>query len=223
MNLSKKILSSLLMMVSLLTSMIQGSDVRDEQGRTELMNYVIEREATLVEMHKLLDLIAEKRLDDAIDLLFKQKRTIDDVRKSSDSLLYIHYQREAIRNYVLETCEQLQDMVDDEAELEEKDCEGKKVLDFCKTRKIYCTLRELGAPFQFNKWASVYQNYLIASGVSTVAAAACFYSMQDGDKILSVYRGLSWMDTFKFAMAITLVQFASNVLEGACAEEDTEQ
>lgn len=213
----------MLIAVGFLVNTFQASDARDEQGRNVLMNYVIEREVEIVKMHKLLDLLAEKRLDDSIDLLFKRQRTIDDCRKNNDSLIYIHLQREAIRCYVLETCEQIQEMFQDGIELDDTDLEGKTVLDFCTTRKIYCTLRELGAPFQFNRWAGVYQNYLIASGVSIVAAAGLFHSMQDGDKILEVYRGLSWVDTFKLAMAITLVQFASNILEGACVEEDLEE
>ena len=114
---------------------VHGLHIRDEQGRTPLMNYVIEQEQALVALRLKIDIAWN-----------------DDTEWDDYYAMIIHHK--AVRH---QTQINIEKMVELGAAVDVYDVHGKTLLDYCVTKEIYETLLAVGAPFQINAWA--YFNY----------------------------------------------------------------
>lgn len=136
-----------------------------KNNRTELMEYVIEKEAEI----KIKKAIVDKLWD---TYFYNQSIATGTVHVKDN--VYITHQTIALRriyttdadvaeyrivedefNMLIEnTIEHIKYMVLQGADLHAQDVLGKTVIDYCRTKKIYETLVKCGAPTTWEKWCS---------------------------------------------------------------------
>src|SRR3990167_4660232 len=75
-------LNFMMFMICCMAQMTQASDVRDEQGRTELMNYVIQKEVEIK--------IKKAELDKLWDLYFYEKKFVRNTVHVNGQNINIH-------------------------------------------------------------------------------------------------------------------------------------
>lgn len=100
---------------------------RDEEGRTPLMNYLIEQEEKLVQLRAQMNPI--------------QYNANEEHAYFSGLVTY--------QKLLEDTQAQIKDMIQQGAALNIQDCYGKSLLNYCKTKQLYDDLRSAGAPFEF--------------------------------------------------------------------------
>ncbi len=99
---------------------------RDVLGRTLLMNYLIAQEDKLVALRAQMQPL--------------QYNSQEEHAYFSGLVAY--------QTLLEETQKTIQDMIEQGAELNIQDCDGKSLLNYCKTASIYKDLRSAGAPFE---------------------------------------------------------------------------
>lgn len=174
MHYTKK-LSLMMVVICCLPQTIQSSDVRDQYGRTELMNYVIQQEAEIktkrFEFEKFWNVCFYKKSFYSYSIQIEPGRWIDiydtvvlrkmyttdaDVAqcKKLEDELHVF-----IGNTIEDTIKNIKIMVFNGADLQARDMYGKSVTDYYYTYEIYYVLRDLGAPatmFEENCMKAVY-------------------------------------------------------------------
>ena len=177
---------------------IRSSDVCDQYGRTELMNYVIQQEAEMntkrfefenfwnacfykKSFYSYSIRIEPGRWIDVYDTVILRKMYTTDAdvaqcKKLEDELHVF------IKNTILDTIENIKIMVFNGADLQARDIYGKSVTDYYYTYEIYYVLRDLGAPatlFEENCMNAVYgfakvAAVTVALAVSVGVAVVCY-------------------------------------------------
>ena len=142
----------------------QSSDVRDQDGRTELMNYVREQELE-IEIRKI-------DLDKLWNTYFYKEKIVsgystDAQGNTSSSYKYIPLRKiyttdadiaqyrkieDEYNLFIDDIIENIKIMVLNGADLQAYDQHGKNIINYCFTKEIHDTLQYLGAPFSLQAW-----------------------------------------------------------------------
>lgn len=191
MNLRKKILYSVIMFVGLFTHPTQASQVRDEQGRTVLINFVIKKEqdiatetATLqVEWDKLF---YSRQFNDGYiyhsNGMMTPRYTYLPVRRiaTTDAQVVAYQEKEAkLANLIATTIATIETTVRLGVDINAEDAEGNTVLNYCYTQAIYDELVRLGANFQLKVWVYFNPGYATVAAFATVMAVVGVKSLYD--------------------------------------------
>lgn len=134
-----------------------SSDFFDLDGRTELINYVIEKEAEIkvkkLDLDKLFDAYFHKKefvtssvcingqVCNFHDYVIVRKMYTTDADVASYRIV-----EEAFNLFVDEIIENIKVIIFNGADLQARDNRGKSIRDYCYTQKISDVLRDLGAP-----------------------------------------------------------------------------
>ena len=150
-----------------MSQVMQSSDMRDQDGRTELMNYVIQIEKEIKSKKSKLDKLCEKYFT------WNQKTKILEKRVWSTDEDVIQYRKfeDEYDRLIEETIENIKIMVSTGADLQARDLQGNSVSDYCYTHKIYDALRTLGAPAALFETAV---KGIIIVTVGIMIATACY-------------------------------------------------
>ncbi len=179
MNFIKKMLCSLLIFAGLMSNQIQAVDIRDEQGRTPLINYVIEKEAQILKDANDLEALwhiyfyKDERINGYIYAAngmitplgkYFPIRRIDTM--DADVAVYIKKEKELL-DFTDAVIKNISVIVQSGVDVNAKDFAGNTAQNYCYSEPIYNELRRLGANFQYSPWA--YFNPTSASLVATGA------------------------------------------------------
>lgn len=173
-----KNLYAIMFVVFCMSNITYSSDMRDEYGRTEIMNYLIQQEKEITskksERHRLFHKYFEMN---------KETNLVEKRIWATDEDVF-HYRKleDEIGWLIEETLEHIKKMVVDGADLQARDLKGKSIRDFCKTPRINDLLRELGAPMTFDeeksKECTAFLGGVIVLSVGitvvTIVAKACY-------------------------------------------------
>ena len=130
-------------------------DVRDYNGRTDLMNFVIDQEDVVGRLEHYISYYASHRYADSAEYYSKQLR---DVKYATGPKIVALMQSGANFNA--------------------QDNDGNTALSFARTREMYNILRENGAQFQFGVWMNIYRTELALASIVTVGTVV--YLNQEG-------------------------------------------
>jgi len=159
---NKRMLMSVILILFGLNA--QANHVRNQLGRTELMNYVINQEIKKNFM--------DKEIDRLWHVCYETNEVFNGVWQDSNGRIHNKYKYETRRKisctdldiHNLENCKNdknqwlsitlsgITDLVNSGAPLNLKDYDGNTVLNFCYTYEVYSRLRCLGADFQSLVW-----------------------------------------------------------------------
>ena len=132
-------------------------DVRDYNGRTDLMNFVIDQEDVVGRLEHYISYYASHRYADSAEYYSKQLR---DVKYATGPKIVALMQSGANFNA--------------------QDNDGNTALSFARTREMYNILRENGAQFQFGAWMHVYRTELALTSMAIGASMIVYGLNQEG-------------------------------------------
>ena len=190
MNITKK-LSFMMMLVCGMSQAIQSNDACDDNGRTPLMNYVIDKEIEIKnaqsDLEKLWDryFYIEKVYDGCVVVMgqavvFFKKNIKNKVDTTDENAAEYEKAKNELSLLVQDAIKTVEIMALEGADVSVYDQQGKTVLDYCYTRDIYKALRKFGASSSFETWAYFNPGEIIVNGfLGTVAAIAgvCVYNL----------------------------------------------
>ena len=181
MKFTKK-LSFIMMLVCCMSQAMQSADMSDQYGRTPLMNYLIGKEVEIKN--------AKSDLKKLWDRYFYKKETLSNAVVAPGQIYVIHepiplrkmyttdqdvaqYKvgEDAFNLLIDDTIQDIKRMVRDGADLLAQDQDGKTIIEYCYTKKIYEALVNLGAPSSLSAWcyfnpdAVIFMGFLVASSV----------------------------------------------------------
>jgi len=142
---------------------MQSIDMSDQYGRTELINYLIGKEVEIknakTDLEKLWDTYFYKQdtLTNAVVVpgqIYVNYEPIP-LRKmytTDQDVAQYRVAEDAFTLLIDDTIQDIKRMVAHGADLLGQDHDGKTILEYCYTKKIYETLVNLGAPASFNAW-----------------------------------------------------------------------
>jgi hypothetical protein len=142
---------------------MQSIDMSDQYGRTPLINYLIGKEVEIKN--------AKSDLEKLWDRYFYKQDTLSH-GEVVPGQIYINYEpiplrkmyttdqdvvqykvaEDAFNLLIDDTIQDIKRMVAHGADLFVQDQDGKTIVEYCYTKKIYETLVDLGAPASFNAW-----------------------------------------------------------------------
>jgi len=154
MMLRNKVICGILLAIFGYSISMMAQDVRDQYGRTKLMQYVISTE----EEYENAKLYSAKK----------------NVRSK-----VVSYYSEILQKTKYSMGLDVMHLVNSGININAKDNEGKTALSFCQTKEMYNVLRENGADFQFDAWMRVYQTE-IALGSLVITGSIVYYLNQEG-------------------------------------------
>ena len=189
MKFTKKL--SFMMLICCMSQVVQSSDVSDQNGRTPLMNYVINKEIEIKnvksDLEKLWDtyFYIKKTIQSCsiVDgrAIFSYKKNILNKPGTTDENIAEYKNFEIQLNLLIQNAvEDVTKMVLDGADVHVYDQQGKTVLDYCYTEPMYKALRKFGASSLFTTWAYFNPGEVVINGfVGTVAVivGAVIYSV----------------------------------------------
>lgn len=174
------------MIVGLIPSLTQAFDIRDEHGRTPLMNFIIRQEANISSIKKditrLYDICyCEEKVCDGTDVKVvnnpqtgysstsvtpKYRNETRRRPSCTDADVHAHKQRKQdLANTITQTVNTMRFMAQSEdLHVDAIDYAGYAAQNYCYTYEIYAELRRQGAEFQLRTFA--YFNPLTTAGVA---------------------------------------------------------
>lgn len=179
----KRLLSVLLTVFGAVALQAQEPGLRDDQGRTELMNYVIWQEVDIAviktDISRLWDVCYEYvriwtgQVNDG-------KRQYEKVvmRRAScmdSDILALQNREQDLAQCIEQTVVGIEAMVVTESELNAHDNDGKTVLNHCQTYEIYEALRAHGVPFQYVVYAYFNPQTIAVASLGLVVLAVYLY------------------------------------------------
>lgn len=159
----KKMLSRVFIITSLLSHHMQAIDVRDGQGRTLLMNFVINKEAQILKDKKdlktLWDVYFYKEYQhqgymhtsNGIVAIYKYVP----IRRlyTTDEDVKVYKQKEQdLADLINTTIKNIRIIAQSDIDINAQDFAGNTVQNYCYSEEIYHELRDLGANFQYLPW-----------------------------------------------------------------------
>ena len=178
MSFIRKMLCSFLIFAGFISNQVQAFDTRDEQGRTPLMNFVIEKEAQILKDAKDLEdlwnmyFYKEKRQDGyayvngMVVPLYKYIPIRKIYTTDEDVAVYRQKEQDFI-NFMSATIKNINVIVQSGVDVNAKDFAGNTVQNYCYSESIYNELRRLGADFQYCPW--IYFNPVLGTFATTGA------------------------------------------------------
>ena len=178
----------MLIAICCMSQIIQSNDVCDQANKTQLIQYLIDKE---------IEIGAKKSEVDKIwDRYFYKEKIISghytDAQKHTHAcykyvpLRKIYTTDADVAQYkiiadeynllVQNVIENIKLMVFNGADLQAYDQHGKNVMSYCFTKEIYDALQDLGAPFSLQAWAYFNPNDALLAGV-IAAPVAMFTTM----------------------------------------------
>jgi|GEM_PF-1349345 len=162
---------------------IFARNIRDEEGRTELMNYVIstQYEMAIIEKdiaslwHKCYETVTVQHGG------YRHQYTRIEVRRKASCLdkdIEAHNQREIdLKNFKNSAFNNIRLLVQESNpnDLSAFDHQGMTVLNHCTHRAIYNILRESGVPFQYDAFTYTYRGELIISSIILTVVTIALY------------------------------------------------
>ena len=152
---------------------VQKSVIIDEEGRTLLMNYVIQQEAEIAK----LKLYAFNKFFPGME--YNSALYYLDLKGFVQEKLSSYYQAKEYKDLyaeiditVNEIGRMIAQMGTDKSQLALQDMYGKTVLNYCYTKEVYNKLRAAGVPFQFDTWTYIYRNDLYDLAVLVYLSSA---------------------------------------------------
>ncbi len=142
---------------------------KDAQGRTPLMNYLIEQEQTLL------------ALRDQIIILHKNMKFDEKNKEAKKLCLHAVLEHQTLCE---KTRTKIKAMIDQGAAVDIEDIFGKSLLNHCYTTDIYNDLRDAGTPFEIKPWlyfkgAESLIVTIIAAGCIGLAGLFCKIAYDD--------------------------------------------
>lgn len=161
-----------------ISQIMQSHDMRDEEGRTEIMNYVIAIEKEIALKKSELEKFCKKYFAKN----YKTKMLEKKAWATDENITHYRNMENELDCLIEETIKNIKMLVVDGASLQTRDLDGKSISDYCKTNQIYYVLRELGAPMALNEqfWGAIVGCsggvviITTAVYVATVCYKACF-------------------------------------------------
>lgn len=178
MSFIQKMLCCLLIFARVMSYQIQELNIRDEQGRTSLMNFVIEKEAQILQDTKDLKTLWDTYFyrecrhegytytGNGIVALYKYVPTRRIYTTDADVVMYKQKEQD-LANFVSSTIKSIRIIVQSGVDINAKDYTGYTVQNYCYSEEIYNELRRLGADFQYCPW--VYFNPTLGTLATTGA------------------------------------------------------
>ena len=148
--------------------------IRDEQGRTVLMNSIIETE---IERERVLEsqswYITDKLYVGCIALIYgwQEGKHIDKIFK--------HYRvnRDNSSKSLLGNIPWFAASKPSQLDFKAKDNQGNTALNYCKTPEMFDTVRSCGAPFQYDAFLYAYRKKCIVSTIALGIAGCIAYKI----------------------------------------------
>ena len=178
----------MLIAVCCMSQIIQSTDACDQASKTQLIQYLIEKE---------IEIGAKKSEVDKIwDRYFYKEMIVSGHYRGANNQMQTCYKYMPIRKiyttdadvaqykiiedeYILlvqDVIENIKLMVFNGADLQAYDQHGKNITSYCFTKEIYDALQHLGAPFSLQAWAYFNPNEASLAGV-IAAPVAMFTTM----------------------------------------------
>jgi len=180
MNLTKKLKLMMVIMFCMPQFIQASSDLFDQHGKTELMNYIIKKESEI----KVLG------LENLFDLYFYNKKFMTSsicvnghVCSSYDSVILrkMYTTDDDVAKYKIiedefnllieDVLANIKIMVLNGADLQLRDQHGKSAIDYCNTKEIFTLLRQLGAPLSLVEQGCVDMMIFCIKGTAVVMSA----------------------------------------------------
>ncbi|AXK61037.1 hypothetical protein [Candidatus Chromulinivorax destructor] len=176
---------AMMFVVFCMSNIMQSHDMSDEEGRTEIMNYVIaiEKEIALKksELEKLWSTYFYTKITVTNNALIKdtgmQYYDFTTLRKAYTTEADVeHYKKvkDEYNSFIKDIRDNIKSMVLDGANLQARDVKGKSVSDYCCSWEMYDILHELGAPRTLNQefWGAIVGGVVITSSGAVIITAA---------------------------------------------------
>jgi len=163
-----KFMMTLMMVVGCMPLYSQELNIRDEQGRTPLMNYVIQQEAEITIIKKDIDVLWHECFQ-VVSVCVGQHSSSLTLRKltCTDKDIIDWKQRKAdLKDFIANTAMTLKSMAQAGCDVEASDFKGYTAINYCYTYEVYQALDSVGVPFQWKVWA--YFNPVTAVATGTV-------------------------------------------------------
>jgi hypothetical protein len=164
---STKRFYAMIFAICCMSNIMQSNDMRDEHGRTEIMNYLIEQEKEITSKRSQLDKLCEKYFVKNQETKMLEKRVW---ATDEDVIQYRKFEDEYDR-LIQETIENIKIMVCNGAGLQARDLKGNSITDYCKTNQIYYALRDLGAPISLSQQ---FWGIAVVAIVSVLVVDVCY-------------------------------------------------
>lgn len=191
MHLANTMLYSFLLIIGL-SSTIQTSDFRDEQGRTSLINFVIKAEQKIALAKKDVEILWNKyfykqAIHDGYNYNDRTgtrtpRYTYLPIRRiyttDADVLLYKE-QEDKFKEMISGAIGSIEAMVRFGIDINAKDNAGYTALNYCYTQEIYEVLMGLGAYFQLQVWAYFNPGYTTFGIIGSTAVIGMSTSIFD--------------------------------------------
>jgi len=150
-------LNLMMLIMCCIAQTTQSSDVRDQDGRTELMNYVREQELEIeirkIDLDKLWNTYFYKKKFakgsmqvDGRTVHVYESIALRKIYTTDENVAQYRIVEDEFNLFVDGIIENIKIMVLNGANLQARDIRGKSISDYCYTKKIYDTVRNLGAP-----------------------------------------------------------------------------
>ena len=191
MKFTKK-LSFMMMLVCCILQTVQAIDTSDRDGRTPLMNYVIDKEIEIknakFDLKKLWDTYFYKQ-DIVSNTMHLQGKwngtymacdiyegiTLRKIYTTDEDVAQYRKVEDAFNLLIDDTIQNIKRMVRDGADLFAQDQCGKTVMEYCYTKRIYEVLLNLGASDSLCAWC--YFNIKEAQLIGLVVIPTTIFSM----------------------------------------------
>ena len=184
----KKLLLSFLVLTGFLVNHAQAVDIRDAQGRTELINFVIRQEQAIssiqADINALWNICYQyERVYDGVDVHVTNNRhsgsqsthvksnyKLKKVRRAdcTDADILAHRKRvQDLEHYIAQTVTTIKHMAQyQDLYVNAKDLQGYTAQNYCYTYEIYQEIRNQGGSFQYLPW--IYFNPIKGTAATAV-------------------------------------------------------
>lgn len=165
-----KRLYAMIFAVCCMSQTMQSNDICDEQGRTEIINYLIQQEKEIALKKSELEKLCKKYFAKN----YKTKMLEKKAWVTDENITHYRNMENELDCLLEETIKNIKMMVVDGASLQSRDLGGLSISDYCKTNEIYYVLRELGAPITLNEqfWGAIVGGVVITSAGAVIITAA---------------------------------------------------
>lgn len=165
---------SMIFAICCMSNIMQSNDMRDEEGRTEIMNYVIAIEKEIALKKSELEKLCKKYFAKN----YKTKMLEKKAWVTDENITHYRNMENELDCLLEETIKNIKMMVVDGASLQSRDLGGLSISDYCKTNEIYYVLRELGAPITLNEqfWGAIVgcSGGVVIITTAVYVATACY-------------------------------------------------
>lgn len=178
----RKLFGALFLFFNVMTLQAQQKYVRDENGRTELINYVIWQEVDIATIRKDIDRLWDVCYEKVTVCYGFQNTVTVTLRRAScmdSDIVALKDRNQDLKKCIETSVFKIWDMVSflETSEIQAYDNQGKTALNYCQTYEIYKALISCGVPFQYTVWAYFNPSTVTLGLCGSVAFAALIVSM----------------------------------------------